>query len=145
MQALLSNFSSISLLLSTRFANQLSNLPPAAQSKSRICRVILRDVQMDTTRAHSQKWQISEFLKGECSKVRSSISPTKLVAKISRSLISSISVPSPFQSFFWSSFLYHSPMEISWNSHWNFWSNGKRPLCVVRWIWTRVPYKSSWE
>jgi len=23
--------------------------------------------------------------------------------------------------------LYHSPIEISGNSHWNFWSNGKRP------------------
>ena len=43
-QASLGIFSSISLLLCARFANQLSNLPPAAQSRSRMCRCILRDV-----------------------------------------------------------------------------------------------------
>lgn len=42
----------------------------------------------------------SELSKGECSKVRSSISPTKLAAKISRSQLFSISVPSFLWSFF---------------------------------------------
>ena len=42
-QALFDIFRSISLLFHTRFADKLSNLPPPAQSSSRICRCILGD------------------------------------------------------------------------------------------------------
>mgnify|MGYP006862600048 CR=1 FL=1 len=55
----------------------------------------------------------SELSKGECSKVRSSISPTKLAAKISRSQLSSISVPSFLRSFFWRSFLFSFSLPVS--------------------------------
>ena len=61
--------------------------------------------------------------RGECSKVRSSISPTKLAAKISRSQLSSISVPSFLRSFLWRSFLSSSPLQFPRRRYrkWSYW------------------------
>ena len=64
--------------------------------------------EMDTTRPGVAV--SSELSKRECLIVRSSISPTKFAAKISRSQISSISAPS---SFFWRSFLFSFSFAVS--------------------------------